>query len=107
MLDNLCNVPGVLVGHGTDGRGLTGCTAVLFDAPAGAVAGVDVPGSSPGTRETDLLSPVGRVGETHAILLTGGSAFCLGAAGGVVRYLEEKGVGYDVGIARIPIVPAA
>ena len=100
-------MPGVLVGHATDQIGLTGCTAVLFDAPVGAVVGVDVRGSSPGTRETDLLSPTGRVGETHAILLTGGSAFGLGAAGGVVSYLEEKGVGYDVGVARIPIVPAA
>lgn len=107
MLGNLCDVPGVLVGHAADERGLTGCTAILFDAPAGAVVGVDVRGSSPGTRETDLLSPIGRVEETHAILFTGGSAFGLGAAGGTVSYLEEKGVGYDVGVARIPIVPAA
>lgn len=107
MLDNLCDVPGVLVGHATDSDGLTGCTAVLFDAPAGAVVGVDVRGSSPGTRETDLLDPIGRVGETHALLLTGGSAFGLGAANGVVRFLEEKGIGYDVRVARIPIVPAA
>jgi L-aminopeptidase/D-esterase-like protein len=107
LFGNLCDVPGVLVGHATDPVGLTGCTAVLFDAPAGAVVGVDVRGSSPGTRETDLLSPIGRVGETHAILLTGGSAFGLGAADGVVRFLEEKGVGYDVRVARIPIVPAA
>ena len=107
MLGNLCDVPGVLVGHATDEVGLTGCTAILFDAPAGAVAGGDVRGSSPGTRETDMLSPTGRVEETHAILLTGGSAFGLGAADGVVRFLEEKGVGYDVGVARVPIVPAA
>lgn len=107
MLGNLCDVPGVLVGHATDERGPTGCTAVLFGAPAGAVAGVDVRGSSPGTRETDLLSPIGRVGETHAILLTGGSAFGLGAVDGAVRYLEERGIGYNVGVTRIPIVPAA
>ncbi len=107
MLGNLCDVPGVHVGHAADRTGLTGCTAVLFDAPAGAVVGVDVRGSSPGTRETDMLSPIGRVGETHALLLTGGSAFGLGAADGVVRFLEEKGVGYDVWVARIPIVPAA
>jgi L-aminopeptidase/D-esterase-like protein len=107
VLGNLCDVPGVLVGHATGESALTGCTAVLFDALAGAVAGVDVRGSSPGTRETDLLSPIGRVGEVHALLLTGGSAFGLGATDGVVRYLEEKGVGYDVGVARIPIVPAA
>jgi L-aminopeptidase/D-esterase-like protein len=96
----------VLVGHATDEVGLTGCTAVLFDAPAGAVVGVDVRGSSPGTRETGLLDPIGRMAETHALLLTGGSAFGLGAADGVVRYLEEKGVGYNVGVARVPIVPA-
>ena len=106
-MGNLCDVPGVLVGHVTDEVGLTGCTAVLFDAPAGAVVGVDVRGSSPGTRETDMLSPIGRVGEAHALLLTGGSAFGLGAANGVVRFLEEKGVGYDVRVARVPIVPAA
>src|SRR5215210_3747523 len=107
VLGNLCDVPGVLVGHATDEVGRTGCTAVLFDAPAGAVVGVDVRGSSPGTRETDMLSPIGRVGEAHALLLTGGSAFGLGAADGVVRFLEEKGVGYDVRVARVPIVPAA
>ena len=100
-------MPGVLVGHATDEKGLTGCTAVLFDAPAGAVVGVDVRGSSPGTRETDLLSPTGRIDQTHALLLTGGSAFGLGAANGVVSFLEERGVGYDVRVARIPIVPAA
>ena len=107
MFGNLCDVPGVLVGHATDPDGLTGCTAILFDAPTGAVVGVDVRGSSPGTRETDLLDPIGRVEETHAILLTGGSAFGLGATDGVVRFLEEKGAGYDVRVARIPIVPAA
>ena len=107
MFGNLCDVPGVLVGHATNHTGPTGCTAVLFDAPAGAVVGVDVRGSSPGTRETDLLNPIGRVNETHALLLTGGSAFGLGAADGVVRFLEEKGVGYDVRVARVPIVPTA
>ncbi len=100
-------MPGVLVGHATDEKGLTGCTAVLFDAPAGAVVGVDVRGSSPGTRETDLLSPTGRIDHTHALLLTGGSAFGLGAANGVVSLLEERGVGYDARVARVPIVPAA
>lgn len=104
-LNNLCDVPGVRVGHATDPDGLTGCTAVIFDGRA--VAGVDVRGASPGTRETDLLSPVGNVEEIHAILLTGGSAFGLAAANGVVDYLEERGAGYDVGVARIPLVPAA
>ena len=107
MLDNLCDVPGVLVGHATDREGITGCTAVLFDGPEGAVVGVDVRGSSPGTRETDRLGPVGAVRPTHALLLTGGSAFGLSAADGVVRFLEEKGVGLDVGVARIPLVSAA
>lgn len=105
MLDNLCDVPGVLVGHATDEEGLTGCTAILFEEPA--VVGVDVRGSSPGTRETDLLSPTGRVSETHGLLLTGGSAFGLSAADGVVRLLEERGVGYDVRVSRVPLVPAA
>jgi L-aminopeptidase/D-esterase-like protein len=107
LFSNLCDVPGVLVGHATGVGGLTGCTAILFDAPAGAVVGVDVRGSSPGTRETDLLSPIGRVEETHALLLTGGSAFGLSATDGVVRFLEEKGIGYDVRVARVPMVPAA
>jgi L-aminopeptidase/D-esterase-like protein len=103
--NSLCDVPGVLVGHASDTENLTGCTAVIFERPA--VAGVDVRGSSPATRETDLLSPTGRVLETHALLLTGGSAFGLSAATGVVRFLEERGIGYDVRVARVPIVPAA
>ena len=107
MPDNLCDVPGVLVGHATDEKGTTGCTAVLFENPEGAVVGVDVRGSSPGTRETDRLGPVGAVRPTHGLLLTGGSAFGLAAADGVVRFLEEKGVGLDVGVARIPLVSAA
>ena len=105
MLDNLCDVPGVLVGHATDPVGLTGCTAILFERTA--IVSVDVRGSSPGTRETDRLSPAGSVRETHALLLTGGSAFGLAATDGVVRFLEERGVGLDVGVARIPLVSAA
>lgn len=105
MPDNLCAVPGVLVGHATDPEGATGCTAILFERPA--VVGVDVRGSSPGTRETDRLGPLGMVRDTHAVLLTGGSAFGLAAADGVVRFLEEKGVGLDVGVAKIPLVSAA
>lgn len=105
MLNNICDVPGVLVGHATDHEGSTGCTAILFDRSA--VVGVDVRGSSPGTRETDRLSPVGMVRDTHALLLTGGSAFGLAAADGIVRFLEEKGVGLDVGVAKIPLVSAA
>jgi L-aminopeptidase/D-esterase-like protein len=105
VFDNLCDVSGVLVGHATDPEALTGCTAVLFEEPA--VVGVDVRGSSPGTRETDRLGPHGTVRRTHAILLTGGSAFGLAAAEGVVRYLEENDIGLDIGVARIPLVSAA
>ena len=107
MLDNLCDVPGVLVGNVTHTEGVTGCTAVLFEGQEGAVVGVDVRGSSPGTRETDRLGPVGAVRPTHALLLTGGSAFGLAAVDGVVRFLEEKDVGLDMGVARIPLVSAA
>jgi L-aminopeptidase/D-esterase-like protein len=107
MLDNLCDVPGVLVGHATHREGITGCTAILFEGRDEAVVGVDVRGSSPGTRETDRLGPVGAVRPTHALLLTGGSAFGLAAVDGVVRFLEEQGVGLDMGVARIPLVSAA
>src|SRR4030065_2193419 len=74
---------------------------------AGATGGVEVRGSAPGTRETDLLRPLHLVEKVHAVLLTGGSAFGLDAATGVVRYLEERGVGFDVQVAKVPIVPAA
>jgi L-aminopeptidase/D-esterase-like protein len=105
VFGNLCDVPGVLVGHATDPEALTGCTAIIFEEPA--VVGVDVRGSSPGTRETDRLGPHGTLRRTHAILLTGGSAFGLAAAEGVVRFLEENEVGLDIGVARIPLVSAA
>ena len=101
----ICQVPGIRVGHAQDERAKTGCTVVL--AEAGAVCGVDVRGSSPGTREIEVCKPVRNVERIHAVLLTGGSAFGLDAAGGVQAYLEEKGIGYDVGVARIPLVPAA
>ena len=102
---SLTDVRGLSVGHFTDTRRPTGCTVVL--TPQGAVAGVDVRGASPGTRETELLSPLNAVEKIHAVLLSGGSAFGLDAAGGVMRWLEEKGVGVEVGPVRIPIVPAA
>lgn len=106
MMENgICAVPGVYVGHAQDERALTGCTVCLF--PAGAVAGVDVRGSAPGTRETDLLSPVNLVERVHAIVLAGGSAFGLDAAGGVMQYLAEQGIGFATGAAMVPIVPAA
>ncbi len=105
-LDAITDVPGIRVGHWTDRRGATGCTVVICP-PEGAVGGVDVRGGAPGTRETDLLAP-GRLAErVHAIVLAGGSAFGLDAAGGVMRHLEAEGVGLAIGGARIPVVPAA
>jgi len=102
----ITDVAGIKVGHFTDTRRPTGCTVVLTEE--GAVAGVDVRGSAPGTRETDLLAPANLVEKVHAILLSGGSAFGLEAATGVVRYLEERKIGHDVGAAGVvPIVPAA
>lgn len=102
---SITDVQGVMVGHFTDLRKPTGCTVVLLGK--GATAGVDVRGSAPGTRETDLLNPTNTVQQVHAILLAGGSAFGLDAASGVVRYLEEHGVGYSLGNTIVPIVPAA
>ena len=101
----LTAVDGIKVGHQTLIGRPTGCTVVLVEA--GAVAGVDVRGGAPGTRETDLLDPAKTVQEVHAIVLSGGSAFGLDAATGVVRYLEERDIGYDTRVARVPIVPAA
>ncbi len=101
----LTSVGGIKVGHVTLSERPTGCTVILTEA--GATAGVDVRGSAPGTRETDLLNPVNTVQQVHAIVLSGGSAFGLEVADGVMRYLEEKNVGFDVRVARVPIVPAA
>jgi L-aminopeptidase/D-esterase-like protein len=101
----ITRVPGVRVGHWTDPIGLTGCTVVL--CPAGTMGSGEVRGGAPGTRETDLLRPGMTVNEVHAVLLTGGSAFGLAAADGVMRYLEEREIGFDAGVARVPIVPAA
>ncbi len=101
----LTDVPGLSVGHAAAEGRPTGCTVVL--CPQGAVAGVAQRGGAPGTRETDLLRPENSVQQVHALLLTGGSAFGLDAAGGVMRWLEERGHGYVVGPARVPIVPAA
>ena len=103
--DGITAVGGIRVGHYTDVEAATGCTVVLCES--GAVGGVDVRGSAPGTRETDLLRPTTLVSEVHAVLLGGGSAFGLDAASGVVRFLEEKGAGLELGESRIPIVPAA
>lgn len=111
----LTDVAGIRVGHFTDARRPTGCTVVI--AEDGAVAGVDVRGAAPGTRETELLSPVNAVDRVHAVLLAGGSAFGLDAASGVMRWLDERGIGVAVGaeragapadgVIRVPIVPAA
>lgn len=103
---SLTDVPGIRVGHANDAEALTGCTVVLCGAD-GATAGADVRGAAPGTRETDLLDPGNLVERVHAIVLTGGSVFGLDSACGVARYLEERGVGFDTGYARVPIVPAA
>jgi L-aminopeptidase/D-esterase-like protein len=101
----LTDVGGISVGHHTLAGRPTGCTVVL--CPDGATAGVDVRGGAPGTRETDLLRPDNLVEQVHAVLLTGGSAFGLAAAGGVMQWLEERGHGLRVGSACVPIVPAA
>ncbi|MEO8133665.1 MAG: P1 family peptidase, partial [Betaproteobacteria bacterium] len=101
----ITDVAGVKVGHFTDPRRPTGCTVIITEE--GAVGGVDVRGSAPGTRETDLLNPTNLVEKVHAIVLAGGSAFGLEAATGVMRYLEERKIGFDVGVAHVPIVPSA
>lgn len=104
-MSNITDVPGVKVGNCEDLQALTGCTVILTEE--GATCGVDVRGSAPGTRETDLLDPVNAIGEVHGICLSGGSAFGLEAASGVMRFLEEKNVGIDVGVGKVPIVPSA
>ena len=102
----ITDVPGIEVGHYTDKHNLTGTTVIL--ARQGAVGGVDVRGSAPGTRETDLLNPINLVEEAHAVVLSGGSAYGLAAADGAMEYLEDQGIGYPVGGGRVvPIVPAA
>jgi L-aminopeptidase/D-esterase-like protein len=102
---SITDIAGLRVGHFTDPRRPTGCTVLLCEH--GAVAGVDVRGAAPGTRETDLLRPDNLVEQVHALLLSGGSAFGLDAAAGVMRWLDEHGFGLEVGPARVPIVPAA
>jgi len=101
----ITDVPGIEVGQAQDDQALTGCTVIL--CRKGAVGGVDVRGSAPGTRETDLLNPVNLVNKVHAVVLAGGSAFGLDAASGVMKYLAERKIGYGLGASRVPIVPAA
>jgi len=101
----ITDIPGIQVGQAQDVEALTGCTVIL--CRKGAVGGVDVRGSAPGTRETDLLDPVNLVEKVHAVVLAGGSAFGLEAASGVMKYLAEQRIGFGFGESRVPIVPAA
>lgn len=101
----ITDINGIKVGHAQSEEGMTGCTAVICEK--GAVGGVDVRGSAPGTRETDLLRPEKMMDKLHAVVLSGGSAFGLEAASGVMRYLEEQNVGFDVGVTKVPIVASA
>ncbi|HKZ68986.1 MAG TPA: P1 family peptidase [Anaerolineales bacterium] len=104
-MPSLTSIPNIRIGHAQNEEALTGCTVILCEQ--GAVGGIDQRGGAPGTRETDALHPLHLVEKVHAIVLAGGSAFGLDAASGVVRYLEERGVGFDVRVAKVPIVPAA
>ena len=101
----ITDVPGIEVGQAQNETALTGCTVIL--CRRGAVGGVDVRGGAPGTRETDLLSPLNLAQRVHAVVLAGGSAFGLDAASGVMRYLEEQKIGFNTGVAKVPLVPAA
>ncbi|KEH97069.1 P1 family peptidase [Clostridium massiliodielmoense] len=101
----ITDIKGIKVGHAQNFSGPTGCTVILCEE--GAVAGVDVRGGAPGTRETDLLNPLNMMGKIQCVLLTGGSAFGLDAASGAMKYLEENGFGFDVGVTKVPIVCGA
>jgi L-aminopeptidase/D-esterase-like protein len=105
FLGSLTDIPGIRVGHMTDEEALTGCTVILCEQ--GAVGAVDIRGGATGTRDLGPLDPAHIAPHVHAILLGGGSAFGLDAAGGVMRYLEERGYGFRVGRACVPIVPSA
>lgn len=105
MSKGLTEIGGIRVGHATDWKGFTGCTAILCEG--GAVAGVDVRGSASGSEEFELMNPLHVTGVIHGVMLAGGSAFGLEAASGLRRYLEKKGVGFDTGVARVPLVVGA
>ncbi len=105
LTNSIVDVAGIKVGQVEDQIACTGCTVILCEK--GAIAGVDQRGGAPGTRETDLLRPMHLVEKIHAVVLAGGSAFGLDAASGVMQYLENKKVGFNTGVARVPIVPAA
>lgn len=105
LYHNILDIKGLKVGQAQNTTAKTGVTVVL--AEKGAICGVDVRGAAPGTRETDLLDPVNAMERVHAVVLSGGSAYGLEAASGVMEYLEQKNIGFDVGCAKVPIVPAA
>lgn len=105
LTNSIVDVKGIKVGQAQDDQALTGCTVILCEK--GAVAGVDQRGGAPGTRETDLLRPMHLVQKVHAVVLSGGSAFGLDAASGIMQYLSERKIGFNTGVARVPIVPAA
>ncbi len=104
-MKGLTDIAGILVGHASDYEGMTGCTAILCES--GAVAGGDIRGSATGTEEFDLLNPLHLTQRIHAVVFAGGSAFGLGAASGVRRFLAHKGVGFDTGVAKVPLVTSA
>lgn len=101
----ISRIPGFLIGHAQDFANATGCTAIL--CPSGAWAGADIRGGSPASRETELLRPENTVQQIHCVMLSGGSAYGLEAGDGAMKFLEEKGIGFDVGIGRVPIVCGA
>ncbi len=105
LTNSIIDVTGIRVGHETHEVALTGCTVIL--CPDGEIGGVDQRGGAPGTRETDLLRPMHMVEKVHAVMLAGGSSYGLDAASGVMKFLEEKEIGFNAGVARVPIVPAA
>lgn len=105
MIDSITDVPKIMVGHAQNLKAATGCTVIL--CKDGAIGGVDVRGGAPGTRETDLLDPRNLVEKVHAVYLSGGSAFGLDGAAGVMQFLEERGCGFDVKVTKVPIVCGA
>ena len=105
MYNNILDVAGIKVGQAQNEKALTGCTVIICED--GATCGVDVRGGGPGTRETDLLNPVNMIQKVHAVVLSGGSAFGLESTCGVSEYLEEQNIGFDVGVAKVPIVVGA
>lgn len=101
----LTDIEGIIVGHSESLEGLTGCTVIICEE--GATGGVDVRGSAPGTRETDVFKAEKMIDKVHGVVLAGGSAFGLDASSGVMKYLEEHGIGFDVGVTKVPIVASA